>query len=322
MRRSHLLIGTGALIGGAKLAGDLGVRNYEDVDLEATAAIGSLAWLDNVRVHYLDQGSGPPLVLLHGLGSSTYSFRHNLPALSSRFRVVAPDMPGYGLSSRDVPDLSLTAQARYLASFLDQLGIERASIAGHSMGGSVAQRFALMWPDRVDRLVLIASTTDEYMLRGAWASFMMAPFVPFFVTAVMHNPVLREQWVRRAVHDSSYLTPEIRANYAQPGHIIGHVAAYQRLMLHRRRDLPIDVSAIKAPTLILWGDTDRVVSLDHGRRLAAIPDSRLELISKAGHWVQEERAEEVNALISGFLTASEPDARRRLASARRGEDFP
>ncbi len=312
MRKIHIALGAGALVLGAKLAGDLAVRRHEDLKLEDTLPSGRIAWLNGLRIHYLDQGSGPPLVFLHGLGASNYSFRHNLPELARTFRVIVPDLPGYGLSSRDVPDLSMTAQTLYLAAFLDQLGIERATLAGHSMGGSIAQRFAVMFPHRVDGLILIASTTDEFMRRGAIASSLLAPFIPVFIATVMLNPVLRERWVRQMVHDPAYLTTEIRANYAAPGHIIGHVAAYQRLMLDRARDEPIDLASIRAKALIVWGESDRVVSIDHGRLLdRAIPDSRMAVVPQAGHWVPEEQPGAVNALIAGFLTPPAPAVRRR-----------
>jgi pimeloyl-ACP methyl ester carboxylesterase len=305
VRALDIAIGAGLMLTGLKVTSDLAVREYEDIALEETEPEGSIAWIGGARVHYLDYGSGPPLVLLHGLGASTYSFRHNLPELARHFRVLALDLPGYGFSSRNVPDMSITAQAHYLSGFLDHLGLQRVAIAGHSMGGSVAQRLAVMAPERVERLVLLASTTDEFMSRGAFASAVMAPFIPVFVTAVLHNPQVREMWVRRAVHDPEYLTPEIRAAYSAPGHIIGHVAAFQRLMIDRLRDQPLDLSRIAAPALIVWGETDRVVSLSHGRRLeASIRGSRLVIVPRAGHWVPEEQPEAVNGLIRDFLLGS------------------
>jgi pimeloyl-ACP methyl ester carboxylesterase len=308
-------VGAGLLLVSLKVTSDLAVREYEDVALEETEPEGSAVWVNGARIHYHELGQGQPLLLLHGLGASTYSFRHNLPELSRHFRVIAMDLPGYGLSSRAVPDLSLTAQTQYVTGFLDHLGLERITVVGHSMGGSVAQRLAVTAPDRVERLVLLASTTDEFMLRGAFASAVMAPFIPVFVTAVLHNPQVREMWVRRAVHDPDHLTPEIRAAYAAPGHIIGHVAAFQRLMIDRMRDQPLDLGRIAAPALIVWGETDRIVSLAHGRQLeASIRGSRLVVVPRAGHWVPEEQPVAVNGLIRDFvLDASREGASEALA---------
>ena len=302
MHVTRPLLAATALVAGLKLASDLAVRRYEYLRLDDTEPEGSLANIEGLGIHYLDAGQGNPLVLLHGLGASTFSFRQNLPQLSRSFRVIVPDMPGHGRSSRAVTDLSVTAQARHLATLLDHLGIEGVSIAGHSMGGSVAQRFAASWPERVERLVLIASTTDRYMMRASPLSPLLAPFIPAFATSVLHNRRGRDRWLRRVVHAPSYLTPEIKGGYEAPGHIRGTVAAYQRLMLDRRHDEPIELGSIQAPALIIWGDSDCVVTVDHGRRLAdAIPDSRLVVVPEAGHLVQEEQALTVNQLIEEFV---------------------
>ncbi|HXH22887.1 MAG TPA: alpha/beta fold hydrolase [Dehalococcoidia bacterium] len=303
MRSGSLLTLIGAGLAAAKLGGDLEARRYEYVDLEATKPPGHLAHVPGVgRIHYLDQGEGPAVVLLHGLGASTYSFRLNLPEIARGRRVIAVDLPGHGFTSRDVADLSLTAQAGYLASLLDLLSLERVALVGHSMGGSIAQRFAVAYPERVARLVLIASTTDDFMLRAAGASPWLAPFVPAFVAAVLHNHPVRRRWLSRAVYDPAYLTPEVIAAYEAPGHIRGHTRAYQRLMRDRRRDARIDLGRIRAPTLIIWGDTDRIVSLRHGETLArGISGSRLVVLPRTGHLVPEEQAEAVNRLLTDFL---------------------
>lgn len=299
-----LLAGAGATLAAAKIASDLSVRNYEDVSLQETVPPGKIAWVEGIRIHYDDAGSGPALVLLHGLGASIFSLRKNIPDLARSFRVIAPDMPGYGLSSREASDLSLTAQSLYLEALLDQIDVHRVSIVGHSMGGSVAQRFALRRPDRVERLVLIASTTDGFMRSASWASRLLRPFIPLFVTLVLHGAAGRRLWSRAAVYDQSYLTPEILAGYAAPGHIRGHTSAYQRLMVDRAKDKAIDASQIRAPTLLVWGERDRIVSIEQGRRLHdAIRGSRLVVVPRAGHWVMEEQPESVNRLIRDFLEA-------------------
>jgi pimeloyl-ACP methyl ester carboxylesterase len=242
--------------------------------------------------------------LLHGLGASAYSFRLNRPELSQSFRVVTIELAGHGYSDRSAPDLSMTAQADYVAGLLDQVGIESAIFIGHSLGGSVAQRVAAARPEKVAGLVLIASTTDEFMGRAAWAGPALSAFIPTFLTAVLHNHVVRPHWHRLAVYDPAYLTPDVTAAYAAPGHVRGHAAAYQQLMRDRRRDARLDLGRIVAPTLIVWGDTDRIVRIGHGRRLErGIAGSRLVVVPRAGHWLPEERPDVVNAMIGDFAAS-------------------
>jgi pimeloyl-ACP methyl ester carboxylesterase len=318
MRPIALAAGACACLAAAKVAGDVAVRCYEDLPLERTVPPGATATVDGLRVHYLDQGAGPAVVLLHGLGASTFAFRENIPALAARFRVVAVDLPGHGLSSREAPDMSLSAQARYVIGLIDQLAVGRAVIVGHSMGGGVAQRIALARPSRVAGLVLIASITDRTFKRAGAASALLAPFIPLFATAVLHSRFVRPLWSRAAVADPTHLTPEVIAGYVAPGHVRGSVAGYQRLMMDRLRDPDIDPAAIAAATLLIWGDTDRIVSIENGRALAAaVPGSELVVVPRAGHWVQEEQPEEVNRLIADFAARCFADGAERPAAAPR-----
>ncbi len=315
MKLMHLMPAAGLAVVALKFGGDLAVRLYEDLDIEETVPEGRLAVVNGVRVHYLDQGNGPALVLIHGLGASTFAFRLNVEELSKHFRVIVPDMPGYGLSGRDTPDMSLTAQAGYLAGLLDELGIVRASIAGHSMGGSVALRFAARFPGRTERLVLIGSTTDEYMARGGRFSAIARQFLPAFTTLVLRNRFARERYLRAAVYDPALLTPEVRAGYAAPGHVRGHTRAYQRLILDRVRDAPVDLASVCSPALLLWGDTDRVVGIENAHALASsLPHARLVVLPNTGHLAPEEQPAALNQLILEFLGA---ERREEAAPTRR-----
>jgi pimeloyl-ACP methyl ester carboxylesterase len=144
---------------------------------------------------------------------------------------------------------------------------------------------------------------------------VLAPFIPAFVSTVLHTQPGRRRWLGRAVYDRAYLTAEIIAGYEAPGHIRGHTRGFQRLMRDRCRDEPIDPGRIEVPALIIWGDSDRVVSIRHGERLAAaIPESRLVVVPQAGHLVQEEKADAVNELLLEFLPRARP--RRPLRAKR------
>jgi pimeloyl-ACP methyl ester carboxylesterase len=121
--------------------------------------------VDGVPIHYVEAGQGKAVLLIHGLGASTFSFRHTIPELAQRYRVIALDLKGFGYSARPQSDYSLTAQAALVRQVMDRLGVERAAVVGHSMGGAVAMRLALGYPERVSRLVLVASATDRELRR-------------------------------------------------------------------------------------------------------------------------------------------------------------
>lgn len=135
---------------------------HEDLDWESVPKPGHLIDIDGYQVHYLDQGQGPAIVLIHGFGGQTYSYRHLIPMLARDHRVIAVDLKGYGYSERNAhAGLSHTAQVAMLKGLLDKLGVARATFVGHSMGGAVAQRFAVTYPDMADALILAASVSGE-----------------------------------------------------------------------------------------------------------------------------------------------------------------
>jgi pimeloyl-ACP methyl ester carboxylesterase len=305
VKPAAVLGGVLATLAAIKLAGDVAVRDYERVDLDDLTAPGKVVLVDGQPFHVLEEGSGPALVLIHGLGDSIAAWRKNIPVLARDFRVVAVDLPAHGLSTRSAPDLSLAAQTRYVKQVLDQLGVDRATVVGHSMGGSVAQRLAAWWPDLVDRLVLISSTTDKYMRRLGWASPLMAAYIPAFVTVVLHNNFMRRLQLKFILADASQVTPETVRELSSPGRIRGQARSYKQLMIDRNRDRAVDLEAIKAPTLIIWGDRDRLVSVRNGKLLAAaIADAKLVVIRDAGHLVPEEQPEALNRLITDFAGTS------------------
>jgi pimeloyl-ACP methyl ester carboxylesterase len=289
----------GAFLITAHLAGEQLVRRHETGGGDGP---GKLLEVDGQRIHYVEAGAGPPVVLLHGLGASTFCFRRTIPALAAHFQVFAIDLPGYGFSSRDAPDQSLTAQTAYVLRFLDALGLDKVSLVGHSMGGSVAQRVAVAAPGRVDRLVLADATSDALLRRGLGVSRLLDPLLPPLFATVFYLPPLRRRWLALACYDDAYLTPDVLAGYGAPSRVPGHVRAYRRFFRDRARDALLDPSLIRQPTLLVWGEADRVTPPAIGRRLAdQIEGSRLVVIPRAGHWAPEERPDIVNPLLVQFL---------------------
>ena len=253
------------------------VHHWEDVDLAAATKPGKDIEVDGVNLHYVEAGSGPPLLLLHGLNGSTFSFRVLMPYLTQHFRAIAIDLMGFGYSERPRDrDYSLTAQAGLIAGFLDAMGIEKASVLGHSLGGAVAMRFAAQFPERIDRLILASSASDTELRRGLRSSRLVRPLLPVVAAFTVQNRRFRRMSLRSSCYDPAFITPEILEGYMGPTRVRGHVRALGSLMVDRRKDKPLDLSSIRAPALIIWGAADRWLPASHAEILRGlIPDSRV-----------------------------------------------
>ena len=223
-----------------------------------------------------DVGTGAPLILLHGLAGSTRWWSRNVPALSRSFRVIAIDLPGFGSSPRG-HRLELDEVVDQLAGTMDSLGIERASVIGHSMGGLIAGGLAADRPDRVDRLVLVDAaflSLDRTSVRP-----MTGPARTLRRTAPSLLPVL--------IADGMRSGPRRLAD-----------ASIQLLRADWRTKLP----RIEAPTLVLWGEHDRICPLAIGHKIvAAIPGARLVVVEGAAHNPMWERSDVFDREVLDFL---------------------
>ena len=261
------------------------------------------------RIHYHEAGEGPALVLLHGSGpgvSGWSNFRGNFPVFAGQFRTVVMDMPGFGKSERPHLDRAYPrVAADGLARLLDGLGIERAHLLGNSMGGYVALEFALAYPDRVNRMVLMGPGGLAVNVLGPDPSegarrlgdFMMAP-----------SKAAMEAWVdtmlaNKAVVDDQ-LIEERLANAMAPGALESAIAIFSSLGQHPE---PVPLFArlkgIKAPALITWGRDDRMLPVEGALMgFRQLPNAELHIFSKCGHWAQVERKAEFERLVIEFLT--------------------
>jgi pimeloyl-ACP methyl ester carboxylesterase len=280
------------------------VRRSENLDLADVPKPGNTIALAGVGIHYVDRGQGPPLVLIHGLGGSICNFRYNIPVLSQHLRVVAPDLKGFGYSERPgAGDYSLTAQARLVGELMDRLGIPRAAVLGHSMGGAIALRLATIWPEKVDRLILVGSAPPDRMVPRFAASPPLPSLLRLGTALVLHQPRLREIVLRQGFFDPAFLSPEMVEEFRHIACIRGSTNAIASVLRDVAREEPIDLSRVSQPVLLLWGRHDRWTSLRLARWLAdQIPDARLKVIERARHMVLEEQAEEANEAILAFLS--------------------
>ena len=145
-RRARLLALAGAAFAACSAYAWYATRRFEQLEPHSAGAPGSFLDIDSLRIHYVEAGQGPPVVLIHGWNASTFSFRYTIPELARHHRVVALDLKGYGYSGRPAKgDYSLTAQAELVRRLMDRLDIHRADVIGHSMGGAVAMLVLYAW---------------------------------------------------------------------------------------------------------------------------------------------------------------------------------
>ncbi|HJN92070.1 MAG TPA: alpha/beta hydrolase [Dehalococcoidia bacterium] len=303
--------------GALALASRTLVQRRETVGLDETVTSGTVTFVDGIRLHFVRAGSGPPALLLHGFGASTFSFRETVPALSPRFQATALDLPGFGYSDRSPEhDYSSASQAELVARFMRDQGMAGALVVGHSMGGGIALRLAQRHPELVSRLVLVGSMNPRQRLMPAPLVKLTRPLMPLLGLGSGLSHLFSRRAMRRTVHDPAFATPAVVAGYNRPSLVKGTHAALQRIVQDGAKDKPIDLSTIQIPTLLLWGESDRLVPLSVGRQLLEeIPDARLEVLTEAGHLPLEERPAAANAILLHWLEETEnaaPDGSARI----------
>ena len=268
---------------------------------------------NGIRIHYHEQGEGFPLIMLHGGGpgaAGLSNYGHNVEALSRRFRVIVPDMPGYGRSTKcfDIEDPLLTT-ARIMIAFMDAVGINKAHLVGNSLGGGVATTIAMEDPERVARLVLMGPIGSQ------------ALFTPMPTTGILQlityyageGPTLEklEAFVRTMVYDQSLVTQELLAERFRASiepDTLANPPMRPSANPQRNVDLWRDprLSSLAAPTLLMWGTADRVNPFDSAfLYLRTIPRVELHAVSQCGHWIQWERPQLFNEQTASFLTRDE-----------------
>jgi len=237
-------------------------------------------------VRYYEAGDGPAIILVHGAGATGRLWHRQMGPLSQGFRVIAPDLPGFGGTDLFPEVRRVRDFAMFIAQFMDALGLQRASLVGSSMGGWASCWFALDFPDRLDKLVLISPA-------GLYSGDNPPMSVPEVVEELrryyLAAPQLQEGIMIKPGDELNRAVETISGLDAAGGFV---------------PDLTGRLGDIKSKTLTIWGSDDRVIPAAYLRGFKeGINGSSAELLNGAGHLCFVERAEEVNALILGFLSA-------------------
>lgn len=262
------------------------------------------------RIAYLDVGQGQPVILIHGFGGSMWQWEHQQTPLSAQVRLITPDLIGSGLS--DKPDIEYLPEQmlEYFVGFMDALQTRQAMLVGNSMGAGLAIGMALAHPDRVSQLILIdglpANVRDK--LTSPSIKRALNTSAPSWIVSFgnwLFGGFMIESILREIVHDPALLTPAViersNRNRQRPGLIAPTMSARDNLPLWEA-GFAKRIGEITQPTLILWGEEDRVFPIGVGEELQrTIKGSSLVRIPQAGHIPQWERPDPVNQAMIEFL---------------------
>ncbi|HEX2622896.1 MAG TPA: alpha/beta hydrolase [Phototrophicaceae bacterium] len=295
---------------------------------------GQFIDIDGISIYYIERGdsTNPAVLLLHGFGGSTFTWRDNMDAIADAgFHVIAFDRPPYGLASKST-DIDYTPDyyAELTEKLMDAWGIDSAILVGHSAGGGVIAHFALTYPDRVKALVFVAGAVpiedndvastriatpeadsdsgDESPI-GSLFSFASSldPDTPLSKTLI-HTLLTPERFtdiLSGAYYDPSIVTDAVSAGYQRPLQMEGWERAFLKLLTARTANAGLtsdSLATISVPTLLIWGQEDTWVPLTAGEQLAAIiPGATLITYPEVGHLAMEENTVQFNADLVAWL---------------------
>ena len=263
-----------------------------------TPTADKFAMVYGVKIHYIEAGTGDPLILIHGLADDVAVWNSVISPLAARFRVVALDQIGFGRSDKPLLSYRVSTFVDFLDGFLNELKIKRASLVGNSLGGWVAAVFTLAHPERVERLVLSDAagygTLAQTMDRRALSALKLASRddIRYLGPLTFHN----KQFYEEAAVDAAF----VQRITAGDSYTISQVLDS---MTHGEDVLDNRLAAIKQPTLVLWGREDKLIPLSFGERLhKEIAGSQLLVIGNCGHMPQVECPKDFATAVLQFLS--------------------
>jgi len=264
----------------------------------------------NINTRFWAAGDkGTAVVLVHGLGGSIENWVHNIDALAQHHSVYAMDLVGFGRAEKTPLTHDLNVLVKFINDFMKTQSIEKASLVGNSLGGGLVLRFAIEFPGKVEKLVLV---DNAGMGRGVILDFKVAslPLIGEFLTHPSRKGTAR-LW-KKVVYDSSLVTEKLVEEsyglFTLPGAQKALLATLRAgtNLLGQRADLTgsliSKLGTITTPTLIFWGQQDRILPLTHAHIAAKkIPNAKLHIFDRCGHMPQFEHPEEFNKLVLDFL---------------------
>ncbi len=271
------------------------------------------------RIAYREAGAGPPLLLIHGMAGSSATWRAIIPQLSTKYRVIAPDLLGHGMSAKPRGDYSLGAFAVFLRDLLDELGVARATVVGQSLGGGIAMQFVYQHREYCERLALIGSgglgPDLSPMLR-----VLSAPGAELVLPVVAPQSVLNLGNKLGSWLTSSGIQAPRAGQMWQAYSSLSDPAARQAFLRTLRSVVDHRGQAVSAlnklhlteglPVVLIWGDNDRIIPVAHAYAAHdALVGSRLEVLEGIGHFPHVEAPTAVADILENFIATTTPATR-------------
>lgn len=310
MKKRYILAG----IAGATIAYKLAKRP-RNIDWELkTAGLpfadkSRFVEVDGVKIHYQEFGdaNAPPVLMIHGYSASTFTWSNAAPKLANKgFRVLVVDLIGFGFSEKPFwYDYTIDGQARMISHLMYRLEIGQATIVGSSYGGAVAAVLALDYPEQVSKLVLVSAVSNDGIKNSPLTTLATTPFIgdvmaPFLVSSKTYIKIR----LRNSLNATNYhLIDDNRLNSIMRPLVSAdsHNALIATLKNWRANRIERDAHQIKHPTLLIWGENDKIVPLRNGEKLHnEIEDSRLVIFKNCGHVPHEEFTDDFVNIVSEF----------------------
>src|SRR2546423_5718874 len=318
MKKRYLFAGLSGIVAGA-VATKLLTRprdvNWRDsLEFIFNPEYSWFTQVNGVRIHYQEAGDekAPPIILIHGFISSNLIWTNTLLPLAGKvFRVIAPDLPGYGYSDKPADaEYTISEQARAVIGLMDGLKIEKATIVGASYGGAIAATIALDYPARVEKLVLVGAVTNDDAKKKLLLRLSCLPIIGDIATPLF----LGSRWILRKRMEDMYRRMGKPVNdrmVSARHHLLATSNAHRAMIRTARRwsanRIQREASLIRRPALLVWGDQDDHIPVEDAFKLReAIPYARLVVFRNCGHLPPAEYPERFVEVVSDFCGMSEP----------------
>ena len=271
-------------------------------------ATGKVIELDGLPTHYIEKGSGEPVILIHGFFFDSYMWNKNIDILAKRFKVYTIDLWGFGYSTREPLDYGYPLYTQQLLKFMDTLDISRASLIGQSMGGGTIINFTVSNQDRVDKIVLVdpAGMPNPLPFIGKIANL---PKLGELLYSLNNNFIRKMTLGSTFLHNKQIITDEYFENATRFHKIKGTTEAMLNITRRQFFDTLVEeiktLSMMNVPTLIVWGREEKGIPLQTGQEMHKIlKGSRFEIIDEAGHCAHDDQSDRFNQLALNFLAPS------------------
>lgn len=270
---------------------------------------------NGIRLHYVTQGEGALMLMLHGFPEFWYSWRYQIPEFAKDFKVAALDLRGYNESEKP-PNQSAYVMDEFIQDVkgaIEALGYEKCVLVGHDWGGAIAWNFAYAYPEMVEKLIVMNLPhpakfaenlrNPQQLLRSWYIFFFQLPWLPEFLLELADYQAIENALSGMAVNKNIFTQADMQAYKnaaAKPGAIAAMLNYYRNIF--QQKMLKTDWSILEVPTLMIWGENDVALGkeLTYGTE-AYVTDFQIQYIPNCSHWVQQERSQLVNQYMREFL---------------------